>query len=73
MEHAEGTVARTIEQQTAKLPSDFFLWAAPWVQHLLNPVVSCLLSIGYCGRLFVGVAVFRWISSLFAVAPATRA
>jgi len=26
--HAEGTVARTIEQQTAKLPSDAFLWAA---------------------------------------------
>ena len=27
-EHAEGVVARTIEQQTAKLPSDVFLWAA---------------------------------------------
>ena len=27
-EHAEGTIARTIEQQTAKLPSDLFLWAA---------------------------------------------
>ena len=27
-EHREGTVARTIEQQTAKLPSDVFLWAA---------------------------------------------
>jgi len=27
-EHREGTVARTIEQQTAKLPSDFFLWTA---------------------------------------------
>ena len=27
-EHSEGTVARTIEQQTAKLPSDIFLWAA---------------------------------------------
>ncbi|HEX2268851.1 MAG TPA: hypothetical protein VHH35_04930 [Pyrinomonadaceae bacterium] len=26
--HTEGTVARTIEQQTAKLPSDIFLWAA---------------------------------------------
>ena len=26
--HAEGTVARTIEQQTAKMPSDVFLWAA---------------------------------------------
>lgn len=27
-EHTEGTVARTIEEQTAKLPSDLFLWAA---------------------------------------------
>ncbi|MGH9349705.1 MAG: hypothetical protein ACRD26_20830 [Vicinamibacterales bacterium] len=27
-EHSEGTVARSIEQQTAKLPSDIFLWAA---------------------------------------------
>jgi hypothetical protein len=27
-EHTEGTVARSIEQQTAKLPSDLFLWAA---------------------------------------------
>jgi hypothetical protein len=27
-QHAEGTVARRIEEQTAKLPSDLFLWAA---------------------------------------------
>jgi hypothetical protein len=27
-EHAEGPVAKSIEQQTAKLPSDLFLWAA---------------------------------------------
>jgi hypothetical protein len=27
-QHTEGSVARTIEQQTAKLPSDLFLWAA---------------------------------------------
>jgi hypothetical protein len=27
-EHTEGRVARSIEQQTAKLPSDTFLWAA---------------------------------------------
>lgn len=27
-QHSEGIVARTIEQQTAKLPSDTFLWAA---------------------------------------------
>ena len=28
LRHAEGVVARTIEEQTAKLPSDAFLWAA---------------------------------------------
>jgi hypothetical protein len=27
-EHTEGYVAKAIEQQTAKLPSDTFLWAA---------------------------------------------
>ena len=27
-EHEEGMVARAIEQQTAKLPSDIFLWLA---------------------------------------------
>lgn len=26
--HSEGPVAKTIEQQTAKLPSDAFLWMA---------------------------------------------
>jgi len=26
--HAEGTTAKAIEDQTAKLPSDWFLWAA---------------------------------------------
>ena len=28
MEHSEGPVARGIEEQTAKVPSDAFLWAA---------------------------------------------
>jgi hypothetical protein len=27
-EHREGQVARSIEQQTGKLPSDAFLWCA---------------------------------------------
>ena len=26
--HQEGTIAETIEEQTAKLPSDLFLWAS---------------------------------------------
>jgi hypothetical protein len=28
MAHSEGRVAKTIEEQTAKLPSDAFLWLA---------------------------------------------
>jgi hypothetical protein len=27
-DHSEGRIAREIEQHTAKLPSDLFLWAA---------------------------------------------
>ena len=27
-EHSEGIIARTLEDQTAKLPSDVWLWAA---------------------------------------------
>ncbi|WP_374949495.1 hypothetical protein [Mucilaginibacter sp.] len=27
-QHTEGPVAKAIEQQTAKIPSDVFLWAA---------------------------------------------
>ncbi|MVN91622.1 hypothetical protein [Mucilaginibacter aquatilis] len=27
-QHSEGKVAKAIEEQTAKLPSDLFLWAA---------------------------------------------
>lgn len=27
-DHREGTVARSLERQTARLPSDLFLWAA---------------------------------------------
>jgi hypothetical protein len=27
-EHKEGIVAKTIEEQTAKIPSDVYLWAA---------------------------------------------
>ena len=50
-EHAEGPVARTIEQQTAKLPSDTFLWAA-------GGSITASLLLHFMGRkeesLFVG-------------------
>jgi len=28
IDHSEGEVAKSIEEQTARLPSDFFLWLA---------------------------------------------
>ena len=50
-EHTEGTVARAIEQQTAKLPSDLFLWAA-------GGSIAASLTLKIMGRdrdaLFVG-------------------
>ncbi len=50
-DHQEGTVARTIEHQTAKLPSDIFLWAA-------SGAIGWSLYLQYTGEreksLFVG-------------------
>ena len=54
-EHAEGVVARTLEDQTARLPSDVWLWAAG---------ASILGSLGLMaggnrhGALFVG----QWVA-----------
>ena len=50
-EHSEGQVARSIEEQTAKLPSDTFLWAA-----IGSMAVSALLQMSGKQRtsLFVG-------------------
>lgn len=55
--HAEGPVARAIENQTAKLPSDLFLWAA---------VGSAGLSLGChaAGRRRLGLFVGQWVSPL---------
>ena len=50
-EHREGPLARSIEQQTAKLPSDLFLWAA------MGSIVASLafnVSGKRHGALFVG-------------------
>src|SRR5688572_5181957 len=50
-EHTEGPVARAIEQQTAKLPSDTFLWMA-------GGSIAASLTLKIMGRdkdaLFVG-------------------
>lgn len=56
-EHSEGRVARSIEQQTAKLPSDTFLWAA-----VAAMAVSAALQIS--GRQHVSNFVGQWAPTL---------
>jgi len=55
-EHREGPVARSIEEQTAKLPSDLFLWAA-----LGSMAVSATLQL--LGRQKVSLFVGQWAPS----------
>ena len=54
-QQTEGTVARTIEQQTAKLPSDLFLWAA-----LGSIGVSATLQIA--GKQKASLFVGQWVA-----------
>lgn len=56
-EHSEGKLARTIEQQTAKLPSDVFLWAA-----LGSIGASALLQL--MGKQKASLFVGDWVSPL---------
>lgn len=55
--HSEGQVARTIEQQTAKLPSDLFLWAA-----IGSIGASALLQV--MGKKKASIFVGEWVSPL---------
>ncbi len=52
-EHSEGKVARAIEEQTAKLPSDLFLWAA-----LASMGVALALKLS--GRKHTALFVGQW-------------
>ena len=52
--HAEGVVARTIEEQTAKLPSDLFMWAA-----IASMGGSIFLH--YAGRKHESLFVGQWV------------
>lgn len=54
--HSEGKVAKKIEQQTAKLPSDLFLWAA-----VGSIAASATLKI--MGRDKTALFVGQWASS----------
>jgi hypothetical protein len=55
LEHEEGPVARTIEQQTAKVPSDVYLYAA-----LGSILASAAYQVAGNGRtaLFIG----QWVA-----------
>lgn len=56
-EHSEGSVARAIEQQTAKLPSDVFLWTA----------CACMGSswlLQLMGHKHAGLFVGQWVAPI---------
>ena len=57
IEHSEGTIARNIEQQTAKLPSDTFLWVA-----LGAMAGSAILQMS--GRQHVSLFVGQWVPTV---------
>lgn len=52
-DHSEGKVAKTIEKQTAKIPSDVFLWAA-----LSSMAISAGLKIA--GKRTTALFVGQW-------------
>jgi hypothetical protein len=56
-DHTEGPVARTIEAQTAKLPSDTFLWAS-----LVSMAASAALH--FTGNKPASVFVGQWAPTL---------
>ncbi len=56
-DHAEGPIARTIEEQTAKLPSDLFLWAA-------GASIIGSLALQFSGRRHESLFVGQWAPTL---------
>jgi hypothetical protein len=55
--HTEGRVATAIEQQTAKLPSDAFLWAA-------CGAIAGSLAMQFSGNRQMSVFVGQWVPTL---------
>ncbi len=54
-EHEEGKVAEAIEEQTAKLPSDVFLWAS-------IAAMGASLTLKILGRKHTALFVGQWAS-----------
>lgn len=57
VDHREGLVAKTIEGQTAKLPSDTFLWAA-------GAAIAVSLALQVMGRRGDSAFVGQWAPTL---------
>jgi hypothetical protein len=55
--HAEGGIAKAIEQQTAKLPSDLFLWTA-------CGAMAGSLALQMLGRKETGNFIGQWAPTL---------
>ena len=53
--HSEGTVAKSIEQQTAKLPSDIYLWAA-------GGAIATSAILQLTGRSKAGLFIGQWVA-----------
>ena len=56
-DHTEGKVARSIENQTAKLPSDTFLWAAA-------AAIATSATLQVLGNKHASVFVGQWAPTL---------
>jgi len=55
--HSEGPIARSIEEETAKLPSDAFLWAA-------GAAVGTSLALRLMGRSQTSTFVGQWVAPI---------
>ena len=53
--HTEGTVAKKIEEQTAKVPSDLYLWTA-------IATMGVSLSLKCMGRKHTALFVGQWVA-----------
>jgi len=57
VDHSEGTIARAIEEQTAKLPSDTFLWAA-------GAAISTSITLQLMDKPHASLFVGQWVPTL---------
>lgn len=56
-DHSEGALARMIEDQTARLPSDAFLWTAVGSMGLS-------LALELAGKRHLGIFVGQWVPTI---------